>query len=240
MWYPCTTDSFQPLVCLIQIASPGLPNIDIYSRFAFVEYESRRDADDAYHEMHNKRIGRDDLLKIEVSYLMEVFCYCSNSNFISSGLGLPLLLPGALTLVATAAGTVLLHAVAALLLLVVLVGSTRRVETTGTIVTMTDTTVIMNDVTETMIAGTVTMIAGTVTALETDPAALTIGIVTWRKIEKDGMTSARGVTMSVRMGPMAKIERVSLTWTPTSERLLNRTVPLEPLTSAHDELDTAE
>merc|ERR1712230_85185 len=34
-------------------------------RFAFVEYESRRDADDAYHEMHNKRLARDDLLKIE-------------------------------------------------------------------------------------------------------------------------------------------------------------------------------
>ncbi|KAL6712829.1 hypothetical protein ACLMJK_009541 [Lecanora helva] len=33
--------------------------------FAFVEYESRRDADDAYHEMHNKRLGRDDILKIE-------------------------------------------------------------------------------------------------------------------------------------------------------------------------------
>jgi hypothetical protein len=40
--------------------------VDIESRFAFVEYESRRDADDAYHEMHNKRINRDDLLKIEV------------------------------------------------------------------------------------------------------------------------------------------------------------------------------
>lgn len=39
--------------------------LTLYS-FAFVEYESRRDADDAYYEMHNKRIGRDDLLKIEV------------------------------------------------------------------------------------------------------------------------------------------------------------------------------
>lgn len=44
----------------------ALPMLNNIERFAFVEYESRRDADDAYHEMHNKRIGRDDLLKIEV------------------------------------------------------------------------------------------------------------------------------------------------------------------------------
>lgn len=34
-----------------------------------MEYEDRRDADDAYHDMHNKRIGRDDVLKIEVRAL---------------------------------------------------------------------------------------------------------------------------------------------------------------------------
>ena len=41
--------------------------------FAFVEYEDRRDADDAYHEMHNKRLGRDDILKIEVCVPDPVF-----------------------------------------------------------------------------------------------------------------------------------------------------------------------
>lgn len=40
---------------------------DTLPSFAFVEYEDRRDADEAYHDMHNKRMGRDDLLKIEVS-----------------------------------------------------------------------------------------------------------------------------------------------------------------------------
>ena len=54
-----------------------------YLSFAFVEYESRRDADDAYHEMHNKRIGRDDLLKIEVRYMIET---CPNPLTSFSGL----------------------------------------------------------------------------------------------------------------------------------------------------------
>lgn len=57
-----------------------MPFTLMLSSFAFVEYESRRDADDAYHEMHNKRIGRDDLLKIEVicrSATLDVQLICS-------------------------------------------------------------------------------------------------------------------------------------------------------------------
>ena len=48
-----------------------------------MEYESRRDADDAYHEMHNKRIGRDDLLKIEVR-ILKLFHLHDNANCIST------------------------------------------------------------------------------------------------------------------------------------------------------------
>lgn len=63
-----------------------------------MEYESRRDADDAYHEMHNKRIGRDDMLKIEVPN--DSFPKTKQLIIINfSGLVLLPLLPGALTLV---------------------------------------------------------------------------------------------------------------------------------------------
>ncbi len=60
---------------------PGPPGAlaDVTQSFAFVEYEDRRDADDAYHEMHNKRIGRDDILKIEVGCPIRP-AYCSRQG----------------------------------------------------------------------------------------------------------------------------------------------------------------
>ncbi|EPS38739.1 hypothetical protein H072_7530 [Dactylellina haptotyla CBS 200.50] len=62
--FPTDTDVSSVATFLLhelQAADLTLPPL----RFAFVEYESRRDADDAYFEMHGRRIGRDDILKIE-------------------------------------------------------------------------------------------------------------------------------------------------------------------------------
>lgn len=109
-----------------------------------MEYEDRRDADDAYHEMHNKRIGRDDVLKIEVCAL-ESSLRVNPSNMYSSGLvRLPQPL-GALTLVVTAIGVTALVgldllAAAVLPLLVVVLATTLQgkmiaVTVTGTGIT---------------------------------------------------------------------------------------------------------
>lgn len=51
-----------------------------------MEYESRRDADDAYHEMHNKRIGRDDLLKIEVCFLLPHTTSCFLGSILAAAI----------------------------------------------------------------------------------------------------------------------------------------------------------
>lgn len=64
-----------------------------------MEYESRRDADDAYHEMHNKRIGRDDLLKIEVPIPARQARLQCKANRNASGPVRHLQHPGALILV---------------------------------------------------------------------------------------------------------------------------------------------
>lgn len=59
---PAAGCKWRPLIVFAVTTAP----LTVVCRFAFVEYEDRRDADDAYHDMHNKRIGRDDVLKIEV------------------------------------------------------------------------------------------------------------------------------------------------------------------------------
>lgn len=71
MRHPCASLCLEQAVSIHSI--PKYPGGSLFAdstiRFAFVEYEDRRDADDAYHDMHNKRIGRDDILKIEVGQL---------------------------------------------------------------------------------------------------------------------------------------------------------------------------
>lgn len=121
-----------------------------------MEYESRRDADDAYHEMHNKRIGRDDLLKIEVSsyqLTMEFELTCD------SGLVLHLRLRGVLILAATAPVVSVVAAVTVLLVVIVAVASPRVV---AVVITLLARTIV---VTVTMTAATATVL-GAQSAME--------------------------------------------------------------------------
>ena len=64
LWLAWMADNFCSFGRLVRCDIPA-PRSASSRLFAFVEYEDRRDADEAYHEMHNKRMGRDDLLKIE-------------------------------------------------------------------------------------------------------------------------------------------------------------------------------
>lgn len=173
-----------------------------------MEYESRRDADDAYHEMHNKRIGRDDLLKIEVSYaFMATYSYpfyfiSIIFNIVISGQG-PRLLPHGASIPAVTAGVTALHlAVVDHPLPDVPVETIPRAEMIDMSANLIEATVTMNDV-------TATTTAETVTALVTAPAAPTREIATSRMTEKDARRSASDVTRSARMARMAKTGRVS-------------------------------
>lgn len=96
--------------------------------------------------MHNKRLGRDDLLKIEVSQPLETFGSTSLTR--SSGLVLLLLHLGALTLEVTA---VLLQAVASALL-----AEVARAPLLGAVTTLPERMIVVRG----------TMIAAIVTVLE--------------------------------------------------------------------------
>jgi len=123
----------------------------------------------------------------------------------------------------------------------------------GTIGTNGTTNVAM---TETTNAGIVTMIVATETmtavnviasAPVTVPALLTTGTVISRTTVKGVTTTAKDATMtesavmtSVSLSRMAKTGKVYDLVRMARDSYLQRTVPLDPVPSAHDELDTAE
>lgn len=122
----------------------------MFDSFAFVEYEDRRDADDAYHDMHNKRIGRDDILKIEVSSA-QIFpsTRLPLANDHTSGLAPLRLLRGASTAaIGTVARAARLLAVARLARVdAVTTRLARMIVATGTVVTGTTTATAVTPVT---------------------------------------------------------------------------------------------
>lgn len=177
----------------------------VFFSFAFVEYESRRDADDAYHEMHNKRIGRDDLLKIEV----KPPCHSLSVPIIlnmTSGLALRLLHLGALIQAVTADVTVARPAVAALHLPGVVVVTTPLVGMIGMSGIMIGMSGTMTAVIAIMTAVTVTMIVASASA--SAPEALMTENAISRMIGIVVMMIEKGAMMIEEMAPMAKRGKV--------------------------------
>ncbi|KAJ5605890.1 hypothetical protein N7510_008671 [Penicillium lagena] len=167
------------------IPAPRTPSSRL---FAFVEYESRRDADDAYHEMHNKRIGRDDLLKIEWARTPP-----SASWRFDSGRDRDRRRDRTPLAVAVP------HRLAAAVVTIPLVGMTGTNET-------------MTAMIGTLTAGTVTTIVGIATLIaETDDRDR-------REEDRERRDEER------ENGPNGE----------------ERKVPLDPMPTAHDELDTAD
>ena len=177
--------------------------------FAFVEYESRRDADDAYHEMHNKRIGRDDLLKIEVSREQYIGIH-SLTDLPKSGHGHLHLLLGVLTLAVTVDVTVLRHAVVVRLLLDVVVATILLVGTTGMTGIMTDMSVTMTVATGITSAVIVimTVVTVTVNVLVTAREAPMRESAISKMTGSVGMMIVNDVKTSVRMDLTVKIGKV--------------------------------
>ena len=141
--------------------------------------------------------------------------------------------------------TVRHRAVAAHHLPDVAVVTTLLVGMTGMIEIMTGISGIMNAVIATMTAGTVIMIVMIVTTIAvtvnvSDRGVQTIGNVTSKMTEIAVMMKGKGVMMSGEVVQMEKTGKVGLWIMDTMYLSLTCLVPLDPLSSAHDELDTAE
>lgn len=200
-----------------------------------MEYESRRDADDAYHEMHNKRIGRDDVLKVEVgSFLVELISD-SRPNPCS---GLVLLRPPRGDSILAVIVVVTVHRLVVTVRPPPAAAVTTRL---AAMIAVTGTTTAVTAI-ETVI-GTVIVLGALMTATVI-VSAIVIATVSATAIvisRMIGIALTTGTASTTeRTAPMATTERV---WTMTFLILLlanSDEVPLDPVPPAHDELDTAE